>query len=98
MGKPRKSPLTKVDLLEIWCFVGENSPAAADRLIKQMDDAIDLLGRFPGLGSMRGDLAKSLRIYPVGHYVIAYRVVKRTVHIIRVVHGARDLRAVFAED
>ncbi|MDB5319239.1 MAG: hypothetical protein JWN40_870 [Phycisphaerales bacterium] len=27
MGKPRKSPLTKVDLLEIWCFVGENSLA-----------------------------------------------------------------------
>jgi hypothetical protein len=30
MGKPRKSPKTKVDLLEIWCYVGEDSPAAAD--------------------------------------------------------------------
>ncbi len=97
MGKPRKSPKTKVDLLEIWCYVGEDSTAAADRLVKQMDDAIALLGRFPGLGAMRDDLAKGLRIYPVDHYVIAYRVVKRTVHIIRVVHGARDLRTIFAD-
>lgn len=68
MGKPRKSPKSKVDLLEIWCYVGEDSPAAADRPVKQMDDAIALLGRFPA------------------------------VHILRVVHGARDLGGIFADD
>jgi toxin ParE1/3/4 len=56
MGKPRKSPKTKVDLLEIWCYIGEDSPAAADRLIQKMDHAIALLDRFPGLGAMRDDL------------------------------------------
>jgi len=95
MGKPRKSPQTKVDLLEIWCFIGEDSPAAADRLVKKIDDAIALIGQFPGIGAEREDLAADLRIYPVDHYVIAYQVVKRTVHIVRVVHGARDLRALF---
>jgi toxin ParE1/3/4 len=53
------------------------------------------LARFPLLGASRDRLAKGLRVFSVGNYVIYYRPEAATVRIQRVLHGARDADALF---
>jgi len=47
------------------------------------------------MGFRRDDLAPELRAWPVGNYLIFYRVQNNTVDIVRVIHGARDLGKLF---
>jgi toxin ParE1/3/4 len=82
------------DLDEIWTNIAIDSIAAADRLIDRLEAAEDRLGDFPELGRLRDDIAADLRSWPVGDYLILYRVDREGVLIVRVLHGARDLPAV----
>jgi toxin ParE1/3/4 len=52
----------------------------------------------PALGPARPDVAPQLRYSPVGSYLIFYRQVDAGVEIVRVLHGARNLRAIFQEE
>jgi toxin ParE1/3/4 len=47
------------------------------------------------IGQARDDLARDLRIFPVGNYLILYRQIKSGIEVWQVVHAARDLDAVF---
>ena len=49
----------------------------------------------PGLGPERPELGKGLRSFPVGNYLIVYRPANDGIHLIRVVHGSRNLRRLF---
>lgn len=71
-----------------------DSMAAADRLIDRLEAAEDRLGDFPELGRLRDDIAADLRSWPVGDYLILYRIDRNGVLIVRVLHGARDLPAI----
>jgi toxin ParE1/3/4 len=82
------------DLDSIWLHVAEDSVRAAERLIRAIEAAEDRLGQFPEIGQARPDLALDLRHWPVGSYLILYRVDPEAVLIVRVIHGARDLPAV----
>jgi len=44
---------------------------------------------------MREDLAPSLRSFPVGNYLIFYRPITDGVEVVRMLHGARELRRIF---
>jgi toxin ParE1/3/4 len=50
------------------------------------------LGQMPGLGVSRDSLRRGLMLFPVGKYLILYRKVVDGIEIVRVIHGARDLR------
>lgn len=58
------------DLDQIWLFIAEDNPDAADRLIKRIAGQFPKLAENPGLGRARDDLARSLRSYPAGNYII----------------------------
>lgn len=45
----------------------------------------------PEIGPARPDIAPEFRYFPVGGYLILYRLVKGNVEIVRVVHGMRNL-------
>jgi toxin ParE1/3/4 len=79
------------DLIELWLYVAEDSPKAADALVDRIDVACELLAENPHLGPARADLAQALRYYVVGNYLILYREAEIAVEIVRVVHGARYL-------
>lgn len=82
------------ELDEIWFFVATQSGSAevADRLIETIVDRFLLLSRFPGIGRSREeDLCAGLRSFPVGAYVIFYRIDGEDVFILRVIHGSRDI-------
>lgn len=101
MSRYLLSTLARNDLDAIWDYIGiENDrPLAAHRLIEALVHRFELLGREPLIGQAREDLAdlvKDVRSFSVRSYVIYYQPVAEGVRIARVLHGARDARAVFA--
>ncbi len=46
----------------------------------------------------RPELGEGIRSFPSGNYVIFYRTVEGGIEIMRVLHGARDIEKIFAQD
>jgi plasmid stabilization system protein ParE len=81
-----------LDLDEIWEYIAQDNIAAADRWIDKLFDAFDKLARNPGMGHKRQDLtAYPILFWPVGAYLILYRVQKEFIEIVAVTQGARDI-------
>jgi toxin ParE1/3/4 len=91
------TPRANADLGEIWMFIAADNPAQADDFIDLIDEKFQNLSRQPGLGRRREELVAGLRSFPVGRYVIFYLQVQDCLQIVRVLHGARDVDAVFAD-
>ncbi len=83
------------DLAEIWAYIADDSPRAATAFMTAIEGKFEPLLEFPGIGSARDQLAPGLRALPYKHYVIYYTSTATDVTIVRVVHGARDVRALF---
>lgn len=96
--KHRLAPEAEADLLEIWLYVAEGGGLAiADRFVESLTARFFLLTAHPLAGRARNDLLPGLRSYPVGEYVVVYRVDGDDVLIQRVVRGSRDLDALLRE-
>ena len=94
---PRKS---KRSLDDIWYYVAKESGniEVADRLIDSITDRFFLLAGHPHVGRRRDqDLRPGLRSFPVGEYVIFYRVEGEDLMILHVAHGRRDIEALFGD-
>jgi len=78
-------------------FIAADNPAQADDFIDLIDAKFQNLSRQPGLGRRREGVVAGLRSFPVGRYVIFYLQVQDCLQIVRILHGARDLDAVFAD-
>ena len=50
------------------------------------------------MGRARPELAAELRSLPVGKYTIFYLPLSNGVQIVRVLHGARDIDAIFQDE
>jgi len=85
------SPAAENDLDDIWLNIALDNLAAADRLIDTIQQRTGQLGEFQELGRSRPDIAKTARSLNVGNYLILYRIEARTIEVVRIVHGARDL-------
>jgi toxin ParE1/3/4 len=70
-------------------------PAAASAQIDQIDRKFRLLSFFPGIGRKRDDIRKGLRVFPCDPYLILYREMAASIEIVRIIHGARDLRKAY---
>jgi toxin ParE1/3/4 len=95
MGKARRSSQSELDLVDIWSYIADDDPAAADRVLDGIEDACTMLAEHPFTGVRRDDLAPGLRFYPVGNYLIFYVLSREEITIVRVIHGARDYRREF---
>jgi toxin ParE1/3/4 len=89
------SPAADTDLWQILLYIAEDNENAAFRLIETIDGKCRLLSEFPGLGMARPELSPDLRSFPAGNYLILYRPISIGIEVVRVVHGARDLRKLF---
>lgn len=83
------------DLEEIAIFIAGDDPDAAEALIDRFNEKFMLLAQFPSVGRARPELGRDLRSFPVGRYLIFYRPQKGGISVVRVVHGARNLRRLF---
>lgn len=95
MPQITRRPLATADILDIWDHIAEDNVAAADRWVDQLDETFGLLSTQPLMGRAREDLAASLRSFPFGRYVIFYEPIEDGIDVVRVLHSARDIDAVF---
>jgi toxin ParE1/3/4 len=90
----RLAPGAEVELDEIWLWTAKASGSVdiADRLIDSITERFFLLARHPHVGRPRDDdLRSGLRSFPVGRYVIIYRVESEDVVILHIIAAARDI-------
>ena len=94
----RLAQRAEADLDEIWLYVAKESTSIeiANRLIDTITDRFFPLARFPYMGRSREeDFGPGYRSLAVGQYVIVYCVENEDVLFLRVVHGRRQLEALF---
>ena len=90
MATVQRSSRAETDLLDIWNYIAQDDPIAADRQLDRIDAGCDLLAKNPLGGPQREDLTHGLRFYPVGNYLIFYVTGEDGITVVRVLHGARD--------
>jgi antitoxin ParD1/3/4 len=84
------------DLNDIWEFIAQDSVDAADRVLDEIQKAINMLVRAPLAGHLRPDLSsRPMRFWLVHSYLIAY-VPEQPLLIIGVLHGRRNPRIMTA--
>ena len=96
----RLAPQAQADLDDIayYVFVESGSIDTADRLIESITTRFRLLGTHPRAGRRRDDLRPGLRGFPVGEYVILYRLDENDAVILRVMGGRMDIESVLQNE
>ena len=84
------------DISEIVSGISEDDPGAARRLGLRLVRTFELLAESPRMGR-EFHPRQGLRRINEGVYAILYRVRETDVQILRVVHGMRDLDALYGE-
>ncbi len=96
MGHVR-TPQADSDLDDIWFYIATKSDSVeiADRFIDSIIDRLLLLASHPNIGRARDeDLCPGLRSFPVGEYVIIYRIQDEDVQIL--LRGSRNIPALYS--
>lgn len=81
------------DIEDIWCFLSLASDHAAERVVESVVSRCERIADAPRQGRARDDLFPVVRAVAHMRFVILYTVRDGKVHVMRVVHGARDLDA-----
>ena len=95
MGRVIRSPQSNLDLWEIADYIARDNASAAADLLNEIDEKLDLLSDFPGMGPRRDELLSGLRSFPIGNYILFYRLAAGGIELVRAVHGARDVTELF---
>jgi toxin ParE1/3/4 len=95
MAIVRRTAQAEEDLIDIWLYIAQDNPGAADRLLDTIEEKCSLLADHPQLGPARPDIAEDCRYLPVGNYLILYRLLPDGIEIVRVVQGSRRLENLF---
>jgi toxin ParE1/3/4 len=94
----RLTPLAEADIEGIGDRIAERNPARAVTYVRELRGRCLSIGEFPHAGPPRPQWGEGVRIAVHGKYLIVYRVRDEAVQILRVVHGARDLDALFEDE
>ena len=95
MAKVLRKPQAEADLIEIWTYIAQDSLTRADKLLDEIDEKSHTLAHSPFIGKARDELGPKIRSFPIGNYVLFYQPIEDGIEIIRVLHGARDIEALF---
>jgi toxin ParE1/3/4 len=100
-----RKPRARQDLLEHFIYIGENASVEdAERFLKAAEAAFERLAMRPEMGARRDYRKPSLaglRMWPITgfeKYLVFYRPTDQGIDVIRVLHGARDLKRLFEEE
>lgn len=89
------------DIEQAWSFIAQDSPETADKFIRRLEEQIETLEVFPNRCPLIPEneiLGTRYRHMIYGDYRTVFRVAKRTVYVLRVIHGARLLDASMFEE
>lgn len=88
MKELRFSNKANQDLEDHYHFICKDSFDAADRVRRMLYEAIDQLLIFPKLG--KAGIKHGTRELVVGQYITTYQIEGNLIHILSIVHGARE--------
>jgi toxin ParE1/3/4 len=91
----RLSPRANLDLLEIWNYIADDSEANADGFIDKVYETIQMLGRQPGSGRRREELAPGIQTLRSAATLFSITSFIMRLKFVRVLHGARDVQNIF---
>jgi toxin ParE1/3/4 len=89
------SPQSRTDMKEICQFIARDSRLAAGRIRRLFYEKFKFLARHPLVGQARPELGADLRSFSAGNYVIFFRPITDGIQVVRVLHGSRDITAIF---
>ncbi|HVA49979.1 MAG TPA: type II toxin-antitoxin system RelE/ParE family toxin [Pirellulales bacterium] len=95
MRRIRQSSQAWRDIVDAMLFIAEDNLSAADAMIGIIDRKLQMLAIHPELGQERSDLGDNLRCTTAGSYVLVYRATAEEIELVRVIHSARDIDALF---
>jgi toxin ParE1/3/4 len=99
-----KRSAARRDLLEVFLSIGRGSVPSARRFRKSAEATFKLLARMPRMGTLfdPGDPELAdVRFFPITtfeKYLVFYRPTDDGIEVVRVLHGARDLKSILASD
>jgi toxin ParE1/3/4 len=93
-----KRPEAENDLDDIWFYIAQDNPQEADRFLDRIQATLLTLVEFPHMGTSRDELKPDLCSFSMGNYLIFYFPLEDGIDVVRVLHGARELEAIFKTD
>ena len=91
MTKLHFSNKARGDLLEIWLYIAERNPSAADRVADVIEQRCQVLRNYPKLGAARPEITEEARALVIERWIVFYREIEGGVQVVRIVDASRDL-------
>ena len=89
-----RTPLARLDLIDIWQFIADDNEKAADGFLDKIESALQMLRDNALAGRARPELGNGIRSFPVGTYVLFYRPFSEGgVELVRVLNGRQDIQS-----
>ena len=97
MARVVRTSLARKSLKEIGRHIAQESGSrgVAMRFLDSIEEKCRLYATQPLMGESRPDLGENIRCFHVGNYVILYRPLDDGIEVLLVVHGARDVPALY---
>jgi toxin ParE1/3/4 len=77
-------------LEDIFDYISDDNPAAAERVVRRIHDSILRTSRMPNAGRM-GRVTGTREISVAGTpYLVAYLIVEDSIHVLAILHGAQE--------
>jgi toxin ParE1/3/4 len=92
------TPKAEQDLEAIADYIAGDNPGRALSFVRELRAQCQRITHNPPGYRLRPELGDGIRSCPHGHYVIFFECDPDAVLIVRILHGARDLPAVFDAD
>ncbi|MEX2140953.1 MAG: type II toxin-antitoxin system RelE/ParE family toxin [Pirellulales bacterium] len=89
------SPAARRDLLELYEYIAQDRPDAAQRFIEHLEATCQWLAVDREMGERVEGLRQGARMFSYEKYVIFYEIVANDIRVLRIVHGARDFGLLF---
>ena len=77
-------------LQEVFEYIAADNPAAATRTVERIRNAIRQTARMPYAGRIGRVAGTREIVVPGTSYLVAYRVLDDGIHVLAVLHGARN--------
>jgi toxin ParE1/3/4 len=99
MARIQRTRAALNDLLDLWVIIAD-APGTnrANAFIKKIEKTLLTLSKQPMMGRARPELRDNLRSFPVNPYILFYEPRDDGILLVRVIHGRRDIDALFNED
>ena len=97
MARVVRSSLARKSLNEIGRYIASESGSrsVALRFLDSIEEKCRIYATQPLMGGARPDLGRNVRCFPIGNHVVLYRPLDEGIELLLVVHGARDIPALY---